>query len=437
MKVVFLSDYIEGSHQIASVRLNTILREFSYNYSLTIITERSNGKSSFGDTFFYNRFKIPRYLLKKNIYNKNKEIILNNDVHNNKYSKIEFSINKFIKQIFRTTETLLESSTLIRRLLNLKNYPSIKKKLDAADLIFITIPSVYPIEILRDIFTKKRSNAKVVVEIRDLVVNEISKETKSLRFKKAEDFIFKYGDAFIFLTEGIKKNYEPMIKNKPNIVITNGYDEELIDSLNKQNVYKQSKSQLANKQELIFLHLGSIYGGRNVSDFLNGILIFLENHLQYTITVKFIGDLDSIALGEISSFKQVIEENIHKNRLIIKLYAPVDNKEAMMELMNADIAVILTHRKGSEYAIPGKAFEYIGMEKPILAVSEDSGLIELIDGKFGVCSKHDKFEVARSIDKLLNMKIDYSSKNQYSRKKKSQEIVSFLNEVVMTDRVRK
>jgi len=78
---------------------------------------------------------------------------------------------------------------------------------------------------------------------------------------------------------------------------------------------------------------------------------------------------------------------LHKMKEIITLYGLGDmvnilgfiSYEEASKLTNkSDINLLITHIRGSEYAIPGKLFEYMGARRPVLALTEDKPVIELI-----------------------------------------------------------
>lgn len=422
MKVLFFSDYIEGSHnKIASVRLERIFKEISKVLDLVIVTDKRNGKSAYGETIHYNTITLNN--LKKNKTTTEKSTT--NEKENYNISRFIYKVINVLRSTKKSVNSLIESSERVKIIANRKNISLIRKELKESEIIFVSVPSVFPIEMMKYSLDKKNKNQKIVIEIRDLIVNGISKSTNNPRYKQIEDYIFEHGDAFVFLTEGIKEHYMSRIGNKPNAVITNGYDEELVRQLNDQET-DQSLGSLKEKRELNFLHLGSIYDGRNVLDFLKGIKVFIDKNQNHTANVKFIGNLDAQAQYEINEFKMETVSEGTNARINIDVQNPVSNQEAMSELKKTDIAVILTHRKGSEYAIPGKAFEYIGMGKPILSVTEDKSLKILIDGKFGICCRHDEREVAKNINELLKLNIESGSKNYYSRTEKAKELIRFL-----------
>ena len=144
-----------------------------------------------------------------------------------------------------------------------------------------------------------------------------------------------------------KKYYEKLKYKNKIITITNGFNYEKFIDFKKDNDIKK-------KNELTFTHLGSIYGGRNLKDFVLG-LNDLSKSTNKNIVLNLIGNLDSIAELELKESLKLNTSSLQVNRIGL-----VPHDKALEFLRKSDYAVILTHRTGSDYAIPGKTFEYIG-----------------------------------------------------------------------------
>ena len=67
--------------------------------------------------------------------------------------------------------------------------------------------------------------------------------------------------------------------------------------------------------------------------------------------------------------------------------------------------------------------------KPIIAVTEDKELIELINNKFGFCAMHERHDIFLQLTKLINKDFDYSNREEFSRNNKIKSIISVINEI--------
>lgn len=217
------------------------------------------------------------------------------------------------------------------------------------------------------------------------------------------------------MTEGIREHYINLSNKKLAInIVRNGYDFEKFKECNYNNNFRH-------KKELVFSHIGSIYKGRNIADFLKALDIF-SSKTKIKITFNIVGVLDKDAYDEL---KFASHSNIK-----INILGTLPHLEAIEYLKKSDIAVILTHKKGSEYAIPGKTFEYIGACKPIIAVTEDKELVNLIEPLYGECAKHNPNAIAEKLIKLINSEYDFSNRKIYSREQQAIEIINMINKLI-------
>lgn len=231
-----------------------------------------------------------------------------------------------------------------------------------------------------------------------------------------EDSIIELADNIICLSEGIYDYYKN-VKNVRNIeIIKNGY--------NTEDFEECSYKPVMDKDKIVFSHIGSIYGGRNIKDFIIGVDKFAIKENKKCI-INLMGNLDSIALEDIESAKKHINGNS-----IINILGMKSPDEALLELKNTDISVILTHKTGSEYAIPGKVFECIGACKPIIAVSEDKNLISLIHNIYGQCAKHEVDDILINIQKILNTDYNFDDRFKFSRKNQADKIENVINTII-------
>jgi glycosyltransferase involved in cell wall biosynthesis len=200
-------------------------------------------------------------------------------------------------------------------------------------------------------------------------------------------------------------------------VITNGYNPMDFEGCEYNPINEKAEIRLA--------HVGSIYKGRNLKDFI-GALIKISKKNNIKIQFDIVGYLDNEASEDIKKIGLELQET----RVVVNILGTLPHKEAIKYLKQCDISVILTHKIGSEYAIPGKTFECIGACKPIIAVTKDKGLVELIDGKYGECAEHNVEQIEAKMLKLIKTEYNFEDKLKFSRESQGNNIISFIEEVV-------
>lgn len=194
-----------------------------------------------------------------------------------------------------------------------------------------------------------------------------------------------------------------------------------MDIMKSYLIRYQKKNQHSDKESLTLVHIGSIYNGRNIKEFIKGLIKF-SNTTKRKINFNVVGFLDNQAKRDI----ETIKSELNKSNVKLNIIGTVDHSKAIEYLINSDISVVLTHIKGSNYAIPGKTFECIGAEKPIIAITEDKCLIDLIDKKYGECSKHDSNEIEEKLHIILNSTYDFSDKVKFTREEQARRIIQYL-----------
>lgn len=329
----------------------------------------------------------------------------------NKFEKI--LRNKLVLSIWRN----YSNSQIKFKKLNLTLYNQLNKLLQGNDIyaIFVTVPDIHGLYIV-DYIKKEFSNIPIIVEIRDILNNNIGKGNPRYVLKKAEKLLIYRSDVIVALSEGIYEYYNKINQDKNIKVIRNGYD--------AQDFSECKYESLKDKKKIILAHVGSIYKGRNLADFIEA-LIKVSDSVDMAIEFDVVGYLDNEALNDFATLK----DKIKKSRVKIKLLGTMQHKEAISYLKKCDISVVITHKLGSDYAIPGKTFEYIGACKPIIAVTKDKELMQLIDGKYGECAGHNIDEIAVKILKIISSDYNFENRLMFSRENQVSSIMNLIEEV--------
>lgn len=406
-KIIYITDYIEGIPKIASVRYEEIIKLLNKRYDITVVYDKDiNSEDS-------------KYINNNIKFKSNRKNNINTSKDRNNTSNKSLLINK-IKNLIKDTNMYkkMNSKKYDIEYFNRNNnefYENIIRYISCnnIDVIFITIPSINGLYIAKRI-KENYPNIKIITEVRDIINNNIEKAIDKKVLIKAEQYLGQVSDFIICLSEGIYNHYNSLYPNIPCKIIKNGFSDEMFSKC----VYQQIKD----KEKIIFSHIGSIYGGRNIKDFILGLDIYSK--LSGKICeLNLIGNMDSIAITDIAKAKA----NINNNMVKINDLGVVNHEVAIEYLKNTDVSVILTHKEGSNYAIPGKVFEHIGACKPTIAVTEDKGLIELIDGKYGQCASHNINEISKQIDILINADYSFNDKKRFSREEQVRKIATIID----------
>ena len=412
--VLVISDYIEGTSEIASIRIEPILKEISNKYKLFVATnyglnsklssqyaiETQTYKSELGDiSRKRNIHRDPEW----NINNKENSIksILKSKLKRNRIIK-----NLYYKRIYSYRHFCIRNNDFVVNIKKLIKRNNIR-------LVFVTTPTIYSLYSL-SLIRNEFPEIKVIIEIRDKLNNRINNNIPDKYIDIMNKYIIDNSDKIICLSEEIAREYP----NDKSVVIKNGFDENLFIELRK-DIYNQDLKHLT------FSHVGSIYEGRGIYDFISGVMIYSKKNSDINININFIGNIDDIGMKEIMKAKNKINKKIQINVLGV-----ISHEEAINYIKESDINVILTHKSGSEYAIPGKVFEYIAAERPILAVTTDRPLIKIVDKNYGECASHNSQDIYEKINIILNSKYNFSDKMKFSRGKQVNSIMNVINDVM-------
>jgi len=242
--------------------------------------------------------------------------------------------------------------------------------------VFSTIPEIEALVIgvlLKAVFPKK---VRLVLEIRDpFSINRILPWGQRRRsfYWEMERQLLKWPDQVIFLTSEIRKRYldnfganQPWVKNQS--VITNGF--------NRLDFAESVPQKVQQNDGIVFAYVGTFYDGRDPIDFLKTLEEYIRKYPQApSFEVRFQGVVHGKSL-EARILRTVASRPLAPH---VKWLGPSTHREAVRLMKNADVILIITHKKGSEYAIPGKIFEYMGAARPVLALTSDPLVVDLVN----------------------------------------------------------
>lgn len=165
------------------------------------------------------------------------------------------------------------------------------------------------------------------------------------------------------LTDELRKQYINEQQSKF-VTIPNGFDSDDIADISV-NTASDGKFRIC--------YIGTFYLERNPESFFYALQRVLTEGVisQDEIEVQLIGDV-AIACG-----KPILEMvKFYGLNSCVKVLGAVPHREALQFMALADLLLLLAPNQ--EYQVPAKAFEYIGTQRPILALTGEGATADLI-----------------------------------------------------------
>lgn len=211
---------------------------------------------------------------------------------------------------------------------------------------------------------KQQIGVKWLADFRDpwttIGYQKALKLTKSSQKKHLhlEEKVLNLADQIIVTSEATKKEFQFKTK-KPIEVITNGYD--------THNVQKPTKDQ-----KFTIAHIGSLLSKRNPTHLWN----ILKELINENKAFKEAFQLNLIGVVSDEVLKSIYENDLNK---VVNLMGYVDHKEAIkLQMQSRVLLLIEIDSEDTKAIIPGKLFEYMASESPILAIGPKGSDIEQI-----------------------------------------------------------
>jgi len=236
------------------------------------------------------------------------------------------------------------------------------------------------------------------------------------KHKALEYRVLNTADKIIVTSKTTKTEFEA-ITNRPITVITNGYDNEPVTK-----VELDSKFSLA--------HIGSFLSERNPVILWESLIELIQeipdfgSHLE----LKLIGKVSQEVLDTISQFKL----DPYLNNL-----GYLSHSEAILHQRNSQVLLLIEiNSEETRSIIPGKLFEYMVSNRPIIAIGpKDSDFSEIItETNTGTFFEYNEKEKLKNTIKLyynqfLEGKLQSYAVGlqKYSRKNLTKELVQLIN----------
>jgi len=236
------------------------------------------------------------------------------------------------------------------------------------------------------------------------------------KHKSLEKEVMNSCDQLIVTSPSTKTDFQ-MITSKPIEVITNGYDVEVV-----------SKKPLDDKFTLA--HIGSFLSARNPTILWKALQELTEENSEFNtlFQLKLIGAVSAEVLQSIKEFNL-------ENHINYLGYLP--HNEAVIEQRCAQVLLLIEiDSDETKCIIPGKLFEYMVSERPIIAIGpENADFAQIIkETNTGTFYKYNELEALKA--QILtcfeqfqqnNLKVYPLGLQHYSRKSLTEKLSKFLN----------
>lgn len=235
------------------------------------------------------------------------------------------------------------------------------------------------------------------------------------KHKALEHQVLNTSDTIIVTSKTTKTEFQA-ITNKPIEVITNGYDVE--------NVPKQTLDE-----KFTLAHIGSFLSDRNPKILWESLQeLISENELfKAHFQLKLIGKVSQEILDSISEFKL----DAYLNNL-----GYVSHSEAVKHQKASQVLLLIEiDSEETKSIIPGKLFEYMVSERPIVAIGpKDSDFAEIITstntGTFFTYNEKERLKktILSNFELYLDKKLQVYpvGLQQYSRKSLTEKLVQLI-----------
>lgn len=240
-------------------------------------------------------------------------------------------------------------------------------------------------------------------------------ETAAQKHKELESQVLNTADTIIVTSKTTKSEFETLT-TKPIAVITNGFDVEKVE---KQPL--DSKFSLA--------HIGSFLSARNPQFLWESLVELIAEipHFKSHLEIKLIGAVSQEVLDSITTFGL----NDYLNNL-----GYVSHEEAIAHQRRSQVLLLIEiDSEETKSIIPGKLFEYMVSNRPIIAIGPNgSDFAEIItETNTGVFFNYsEKVKLKKLILEFYNQYLERKLEShgvglqQYSRKNLTEQLVQLL-----------
>jgi glycosyltransferase involved in cell wall biosynthesis len=240
---------------------------------------------------------------------------------------------------------------------------------------------------------KKLTGTPLVVDFRDPWMTNPFRLKYSPLKERLESYlerkVIEEANLVIANTEELKEELLKRFPQQPQhkfVSILNGFDPD--------DYPVESKAEQAVNGHFTVTHTGFLYGRRDPKMFLEAIKLLMErgaiDHKNFR--VRLVGTVELPY-----NLAQYLSES--KLDTVVSLHDQVPYHTSLEYLQHSDLLLLL--QPGTKTQVPSKLFEYIGMRKPILAISPRDGATSVLVEREGVGMIADPDKVQEIAESLL------------------------------------
>ncbi len=234
---------------------------------------------------------------------------------------------------------------------------------------------------------KKITGARLVVDFRDpwarspwhdeIRVSSKMERRKHRWIQKLERWVVESADRVVFVSQQMCDDFIAFYADLPADkfrVFYNGYDPDNILPADHRVPDRQARQTAP----VTIVHTGTLYKRRDPMPLVQALhqLITEKPHLKNRVKLKFIGGITEELAHIPNRVKELQLEDM------VEFLPQVSYRESFRCMMEGDILMLL--QPVTRLQIPGKFYDYICFEKPILAIGEKESAVEsLVKDKFG------------------------------------------------------
>jgi glycosyltransferase involved in cell wall biosynthesis len=229
---------------------------------------------------------------------------------------------------------------------------------------------------------RRYCNVKWVADFRDpwsrapWVQEEMTHSWKGYVHRWLEQQTIQRADVVLLntqpMSEEFAKYYGPSTAQKF-YTIPNGYDAEVLAP------YQNISPRPRNTDTLIVTHAGSLYRERNPVPLLQALASAIQHQRipPQGVELHFVGALAK----RFSTVAEVIKK-LHLES-VVRFTPPVSHKESLDYLSQSDVLLVV--QPGTHLQVPVKLYEYMALQKPILALTPPGAVADIMtQGRLGL-----------------------------------------------------
>jgi glycosyltransferase involved in cell wall biosynthesis len=288
--------------------------------------------------------------------------------------------------------------------------------------------SCFILALLVKLVTKK----KLILDYRDpWSINQLRRKNRVIRM--VESFLDKSAvtnaDGILFSSRRTCDTYQKRYAAQSNALfkaIENSYDHTL-------NLGRHKKIEEEHDGICRIIYAGSFYGDRNPINFFKAIKLSFERNQELRQRIQF----HYFGINHLSPYNRLLRDLEIQD--VVFPHDPVPLSDLYTYYSNSDILLLINHcSKGHELYIPQKFFEYLMMEKPILCLTKEGSLRDIVtETNAGlIADPEDTKDISDKIEEsyirfyLNKEKCTIRNKIKYSSYEKTKQLCEVMNEIL-------